>query len=67
MQMGVTPLQPTTDWKIIAKEKLHFDVDQCPCCKKGKMNELLSFDNNGPPQWLLQKLQLQEKHGQKTA
>lgn len=65
MQMGATPLQPTTDWKIIAKEKLHFDVDQCPCCKKGKMNELLSFDNNGPPEWLLRKLQWQEKREQK--
>ena len=67
MQMGITPLKQTSDWKTIAKEKLHFDVDQCPCCKKGKMKELLSFDNNGPPQWLLWKLQLQEKCGQTTA
>lgn len=73
MQMGITPLKQTSDWKIIAKEKLHFDVDQCPCCKKGKMKELLSFDNNGPPAWLLRKLQLQpaepcgQKQQQKTA
>lgn len=66
MQMGITPLKQTTDWKIIAKEKMHFDVDQCPCCKKGKMNELLSFDNNGPPEWLLRKLLLQQKREQTT-
>lgn len=67
MQMGVVPMKHATDWKIISREKLHFDVDQCPCCKKGKMKELLSFDNNGPPEWLLRKLQLQQKYGQKTA
>jgi hypothetical protein len=60
MQMGVTPVKQAGNWKQIAKEKLQFDVDQCPCCKKGKMEELLSFDINGPPAWVLLKLQLQE-------
>lgn len=66
LQMGVIPAKPTTGWKMIAKEKLHYDVDQCPCCKKGKMQELLSFDNNGPPPWVVQQLQWQEKQLQKT-
>ncbi|WP_153799499.1 hypothetical protein [Foetidibacter luteolus] len=30
-------------------EKFHFDVEQCPCCKTGKMITLLSFGANGPP------------------
>jgi len=65
--MGETVPKQTTDWKMISKEKMHYDVDQCPCCKKGKMQELLSFDNNGPPTWLLSKLQGQNKRLQKMA
>ena len=67
MQMGVTAVKQSAGWKIIAKEKMHFDVEQCPCCKKGKMQELLSFDNNGPPAWLQRKVYLQQKRLQKTA
>jgi hypothetical protein len=54
MQMGII-IQPKKkkDWKDIAKEKLHFDVEQCPCCKTGKMISLLSFDAHGPPLWLM--------------
>ena len=36
-------------WKTIAKQKLNYDVDLCPCCKKGKMITLLHFDANAPP------------------
>ena len=43
-------------WKVIAGEKLHYDADVCPCCKKGKMVTLLHFPAirhagmpNGPP------------------
>jgi hypothetical protein len=36
-------------WKVIAKEKLNYDVDQCPCCKKGTMVTLFHFKANGPP------------------
>ena len=36
-------------WKVIAKQKLNYDADLCPCCKKGKMTTLLHFDANGPP------------------
>ena len=60
MQMGVVPpTKEETSWQIIAQTKLYYDVQQCPCCKKGKMQEILSFDNNGPPQWLANKLRSQ--------
>jgi len=36
-------------WKIIAKQKLNYDADLCPCCRKGRMITLLHFDANGPP------------------
>jgi hypothetical protein len=57
MHMGVVPAkEQETSWQIIAQIKLQFNVHQCPHCKKGKMEEVLSFDNNGPPQWLRNKL-----------
>jgi hypothetical protein len=31
------------DWKTIAKEKMNYDVDQCPCCKKGRMMAILAL------------------------
>lgn len=36
-------------WKAIAKQKLNYDTDLCPCCKKGKMITLLHFEANAPP------------------
>ena len=40
------------NWKQICKEKLNFDPDLCPCCKKGKMitKELLEIHKRGPPE-----------------
>lgn len=61
LQMGVVIKPKNTEWKQIAKEKLQFDADQCPCCKEGKMMEVLAFDNNGPPQWAIIKTQQQMK------
>jgi Putative transposase/Transposase zinc-binding domain len=56
MQMGIIPqCKKESDWKIIAKEKLNFDVEQCPSCKTGRMVTLLSFDANGPPLQILKK------------
>ena len=58
--MGVVPpTKQETGWQIIAQTKLQYDIHQCPNCKKGKMEEVLSFDNNGPPQWLINKLRSQ--------
>jgi hypothetical protein len=36
-------------WKTIARQKLNYDADTCPFCKKGKMVTLLHFDANAPP------------------
>lgn len=36
-------------WKVIAKEKLNYDADRCPVCKKGTMVTLLHFDAHAPP------------------
>jgi len=33
----------------IAKTQLGFDVEQCPCCKTGKMIIVLQFGANAPP------------------
>ena len=46
------------DWKTIAREKMNYDADQCPCCKKGRMITILHFDANAPPPvWVLKKQQ----------
>jgi hypothetical protein len=36
-------------WKLIAKQKLNYDADLCPVCKKGTMVTLLHFDAHAPP------------------
>lgn len=36
-------------WKIIAKQKLNYDADLCPCCKKGTMVTLFHFKAHAPP------------------
>jgi len=49
------------DWKTMAKEKMNYDVDQCPCCKKGRMMAILHFDANAPPPvWVLKKIAAQK-------
>jgi len=56
-------LQPEKkkNWKEVAKEKLHFDAQQCPCCKTGKMRTILTFEANAPPPlWLMKKYREQQ-------
>ena len=52
-QMGVAAIPAkeikTIAWKTIARQKLNYDADLCPCCKKGKMITLLHFDAHAPP------------------
>lgn len=36
-------------WKVIARQKLNYDPDMCPCCKKGRMITLFQFDAHAPP------------------
>jgi hypothetical protein len=40
------------NWKQICKDKLNFDPDLCPCCKKGRMliKEFLEKPRRGPPE-----------------
>lgn len=61
-EMGVAKaVTITKDWKAIVKEKMNFDVEQCPCCKKGKMQALLNFEANAPPPvWILKKIASQK-------
>jgi hypothetical protein len=47
------------DWKEIAKTKLNFDVDKCPCCKTGIMIRIQSFDAHAPPLTLIAQLKKQ--------
>lgn len=57
---GIIVITEKKDWKVIAKQKLNFDVDVCPCCKSGKMIRIMSFDTNPPPQ-ILKIFQHQQK------
>lgn len=44
--------KPKKNWKQVCKDKLNFDPDLCPCCKKGKMvtKEFLEKPKRGPPE-----------------
>jgi hypothetical protein len=47
---GIIPKEQTKiSYKEIAKNYLGFDVDQCPCCKEGRMIRVMSFSANAPP------------------
>ena len=37
------------DWKEVARQRMGYDADQCPCCKTGKMIRIQSFSANAPP------------------
>ena len=48
-QQGVLPTkdnQSKLNYKEITKNQLGFDVDQCPCCKTGRMITVLQFGAN---------------------
>lgn len=48
--MGVKPgSREKRDWKAIARERMGYDPDLCPCCKTGKMIRIQSFSANAPP------------------
>lgn len=52
-QMGVSVINNSDiqqlSWKVIAKQKLNYDADVCPCCKKGRMITIMHFEANAPP------------------
>ena len=49
IKQGILPKKEKSDYKAIAKTQLGFDVEQCPCCKTGKMIIVLQFGANSPP------------------
>jgi len=50
MKLGVLiQNQEKQNWKALAKAKLNYDVDACPCCKTGRMIRIQTFDANAPP------------------
>jgi len=50
MKQGVLPphkdKQSNLNYKEITKNQLGFDIDQCPCCKTGRMITVLQFGAN---------------------
>jgi hypothetical protein len=50
MKTGILPDKSVKlSYAEITKRQLGFDVEQCPCCKKGRMIIVLQFGANGPP------------------
>jgi hypothetical protein len=50
MKMGVSIVKKEKlTWKQITKQTMGFDVDICPCCKRGMMITELFFDAHAPP------------------
>jgi hypothetical protein len=50
MKMGVSIVKKAKlSWQQITKQLMGFDVEQCPCCKTGKMITILFFQANAPP------------------
>lgn len=63
MKMGIMVIEKEKrekkDWKELTKTKLGFDVEQCPCCKTGKMVRIISFDAHAPPLHFMKQQQKQ--------
>ena len=50
MKLGKIPEpKQKISYKEISKNQLNFDVEQCPCCKTGRMITVLNFAANAPP------------------
>lgn len=50
MKWGKIPeAKQKIDYKSISKNQLGFDIEQCPCCKTGRMITVMTFGANAPP------------------
>ncbi|MBU3661236.1 MAG: hypothetical protein FGM14_15290 [Flavobacteriales bacterium] len=50
MKAGILPDKSVKlSYAEITKRQLGFDVEQCPCCKNGRMIIVMQFGANGPP------------------
>jgi hypothetical protein len=52
------PVKQDLDWKQICRERLGFDIELCPCCKKGHMQEVFRFQAARSPPAIEQLLAL---------
>lgn len=59
MKYGILPDKTSKQSYVeISKNHLGFDVEQCPCCKTGKMIIVLQFGANAPPKQINDKRKL---------
>ncbi|MEN2436712.1 hypothetical protein AAH994_14945 [Weeksellaceae bacterium A-14] len=50
MKQGILPEKcEKPSYAEVIKTRLGIDVEQCPCCKTGKMIVVLQFGANAPP------------------
>lgn len=61
MKYGILPDKTSKQSYVeISKNHLGFDVEQCPCCKTGKMIIVLQFGANAPPKQINDKRKTQK-------
>ena len=61
MKAGILPNKSTKlSYAEITKSQLGFDVEQCPCCKTGKMIIVLQFGANAPPKQINDRRKIQK-------
>lgn len=51
---------PKISYSEITKSQLGFDVEQCPCCKTGKMIIVMQFGANAPPKHINDRRKIQK-------
>ena len=62
LKIGILPAASTKiSYLEIAKNVMGFDVEQCPCCKTGRMIIVLQFAANAPPKNIKNKSKLPTK------
>jgi hypothetical protein len=50
MKAGILPVKTAKlSYAEITKRQLGFDIEQCPCCRNGRMIIVMQFGANGPP------------------
>lgn len=50
LQQGILPnKKEKVTYQEITKNQLGFDLEQCPCCKTGRMKIVMQFGANAPP------------------
>lgn len=61
MKTGILPDKSTKiSYVEITKRQLGFDVEQCPCCKTGRMIIVLQFGANAPPKQINDRPKIQK-------